>query len=307
MAKITATPDRLGEFAHTLIQKHFRSVINQIEPVLADRDPEPLHQMRVGLRHLRATLQLLEPAVAIPQRGEVKALRQLGRFLGGVRNLDVIQQTIQQDYYADRPPDQQAQLDRVLELCRHDRQHAFSLVKTQLKHPAFEPTYRHWLKHPHYGELGDRPSDLVLPQLLNRTIVPLLLHPGWTIAPSAPLASPDQLALPAVLHDLRKLGKQARYQLEDCKSRFNGDLIAWIAELKQIQTCLGRIQDLQVLHQFLQAKVPELTHFDAHGDRQIQSHQIAARQSWNELRQPYLDPEQRHHCYQLICRLKSTE
>ena len=72
--------------------KHFR--VN--EPLLiAERDPEALHQMRVAIRRLRSALWLFRPAVRDSKLvGFEDQLRRFTRELGAARNIDVILATL---------------------------------------------------------------------------------------------------------------------------------------------------------------------------------------------------------------------
>ncbi|MEB3224731.1 MAG: CHAD domain-containing protein, partial [Synechococcus sp.] len=44
---------QFGDWAHQAIAKHYQKILSHETGVLADRDPEELHQMRVGMRRLR--------------------------------------------------------------------------------------------------------------------------------------------------------------------------------------------------------------------------------------------------------------
>jgi CHAD domain-containing protein len=48
-----------GNYAHTLIGKQYHHMVQQEQGVLADDDPEYLHQMRVGSRRLSTALGTL--------------------------------------------------------------------------------------------------------------------------------------------------------------------------------------------------------------------------------------------------------
>lgn len=72
--------------------KHFR----MNEPLLiAERDPEALHQLRVAIRRLRSALWLFRPAVRDTKLpGFQDQLRRFTRELGAPRNIDVILATL---------------------------------------------------------------------------------------------------------------------------------------------------------------------------------------------------------------------
>ena len=85
---------RCGEHAHTLIGDRLARLVALQAEVLADRDPEPLHQMRVSFRRLRSTLEQFSPALLLPDAADPERIarygpRQVARLLadpGIVRN-----------------------------------------------------------------------------------------------------------------------------------------------------------------------------------------------------------------------------
>jgi CHAD domain-containing protein len=46
----------LGDWAKIAIQQHYQKILNHEPLVLKDKDPEELHQMRVGMRRLRTAI-----------------------------------------------------------------------------------------------------------------------------------------------------------------------------------------------------------------------------------------------------------
>ncbi|HEY9825233.1 MAG TPA: CHAD domain-containing protein, partial [Stenomitos sp.] len=79
------------EFALASIQKHFHKSIKHEDEVRADEDPEPLHQMRVGMRRLRTALTVFAPFVDLSPQLE-RDVAHISRRLGNVRDLDVLGQ-----------------------------------------------------------------------------------------------------------------------------------------------------------------------------------------------------------------------
>jgi inorganic triphosphatase YgiF len=55
-----------GAYAFALIQRQTRRLGKLQSAVLADTDPESLHQLRVSLRRLRTALTLFTPALQLP-------------------------------------------------------------------------------------------------------------------------------------------------------------------------------------------------------------------------------------------------
>ncbi|MDY7014654.1 MAG: CHAD domain-containing protein, partial [Cyanobacteriota bacterium] len=49
-------PKTFGDWARVAIAKHSRKMLEHEADVLKDKDPEELHQMRVGMRRLRSAI-----------------------------------------------------------------------------------------------------------------------------------------------------------------------------------------------------------------------------------------------------------
>ena len=92
-----------GAFAVDLIGRYTHKLVALQSPVLADRDPEPLHLMRVSLRRLRSCLQQFAPALRLPRAVADPRLAKTVRRLGMARDLDVLRQRLEQDLMAELP------------------------------------------------------------------------------------------------------------------------------------------------------------------------------------------------------------
>jgi triphosphatase len=83
--------DRAAAALQTLLRGCARQVADNADGVLAEDDPEWVHQLRVGTRRLRACLALLRDVVPEHSRATVLGDAQwLARALGPVRDLDVL-------------------------------------------------------------------------------------------------------------------------------------------------------------------------------------------------------------------------
>lgn len=90
--------------------------------VLRHEDPEFLHQMRVGLRRLRCTLDLFAPWLGAALAREAAALRAIGGGLGAARDWDVLIGEILPRVFAQPPPRSAAA--RLLRACCRARESA---------------------------------------------------------------------------------------------------------------------------------------------------------------------------------------
>jgi CHAD domain-containing protein len=284
----------VGDYAHGLIQQHvermFRDRVAVLDDRRDDRAPEALHQMRVHGRRLRTMIGLFGPALKIPKQGQIKQLQRFHRTLGSLRNLDVVIARLQQDYYPELPESEQAMLDRCFKKLNKQRRRALEDVQVAIAEQTFEATYAAWLKQPEYHAAATLTLTHVLPQLLLPDLTAFLAQPGWAIA-----AADVSLVHPVALHDLRKAVKQQRYQLEAVSPICGAAVAAWIVDLKAIQDCLGMLQDLAVLQEI----VPDAIALPTFMAR-LQAQQQVALAPWDQLRQPYRQPQFHYQCYESI-------
>jgi CHAD domain-containing protein len=233
---------------------------------------------------------LFGSALKIPKQGHLKALQRFHRTLGTLRNLDVVIARLQPDGYPQLPESEQQVLDRCSKKLAKQRRRALADVQAAIAAQTFEAAYVHWLKHPKYHRFAAQTLTHALPQLLLPDLTAFLAHPGWAIT-----ATDATLLHSPVLHDLRKVCKHQRYQLE-AVSRICGPAVeAWIVGLKAIQDCLGTLQDLAVLAEIVPDAIA-LPHLAA----LLQQQQQVALGQWDELRQPYGQPQFHYQCYESI-------
>lgn len=246
----------LAFVAHRAVAKSFKRWIAPEAEVLQDRDPEPLHQMRVGLRRLRSTLSTFAPAIVLPTEWQGSSLRLLNRALGQVRDLDVLLMTLTQDYLPQLPAPEQKHLQKAIRKLSKRRYRSFQILKTELQHQRYrrlKKALNHWLKHPQTQPLASQPLALIGPDLLLSLTSQVFLHPGWWLQNPTPLQPPAPVP-PAVLahwHDLRKQIKALRYELE-LLSPFYATPLDCLQPLRQAQETLGNLQDLAVCQAVLE-------------------------------------------------------
>lgn len=66
----------LKEWAHIAIAKHTNKILKSEAGVIQDKDPEDLHQMRVGMRRLRSAIAGFKIALDLPKAvSEKRSLR----------------------------------------------------------------------------------------------------------------------------------------------------------------------------------------------------------------------------------------
>lgn len=287
----------LGDYAHTIIGEQYRNLIKEEKKVLADKDPEHLHKMRVSSRRLRTALQVFGMAIRLPKIANANQIGALARTLGSLRDLDVQMADLREHYRPQLPKAERSKLDEVLEALQQQRKQTFATVETALtrsRYQELKAAYENWLEQPEYTDLAQLPLPLVLPDLLSPLLSELLLHPGWLVpAPDSGEAASE------TLHDLRKAFKHVRYQAEFFAACYPAAFHDWLEEVKTWQANLGTVQDCQVLQDLLKEHLPRSSHLPQL-QAAINQTQDTALADWEPTRQKYLSPDFRHQLRQQL-------
>ncbi len=306
----------LGDWAYLGIEKYFQKTIEYEEKVLADQDPEDLHQMRVGMRRLRSAVTGFAPALHLPTPMGNKPIGKMAAILGELRDLDVLQATLQQ-YQPQLPSPEQPLLAQALEALTKQRAKAFKQVKNLLqskKYHQFKQSVTTWLQDPQYQDWADLPVNTVLPDLLLPCINQLLLHSGWWVGvkiDNGQIKRSTRLTLKGAesqiaqqgesLHDLRKVAKRVRYQMSLFTPNYGPLYQEYVQEVKQIQEVLGTIQDTLVLEEFLNAVLSSTWAKEGPKLAKLLGEQrYEAWKEWYKLQQRYLDEEVRQGLRQAV-------
>lgn len=300
----------LGDWAHLAIQQHFQKTIKYEEDVLKDKDPEALHQMRVGMRRLRSAVNGFAVAANLPEPAGEKRIGKIARNLGKLRDLDVLLEALETRYQPTLKKKERAILGSAVSVLAKQRHHKLKLVRQILKQEEYESMKQsllHWLKKPDYYELAFLPIQQVLPDLLLPEASRLFLHPGWLVGVKSqdnnlaiaqnlkPKAVERELAeRGSVLHDLRKQVKRSRYQMSLFVALYGSTYAEYLQDMKKMQEILGDIQDSQVLAEVLQSiwdaeiseKLPALA-------EQLVETRYQSWQQWQTIHQKYFNPETR--------------
>lgn len=286
-ATVDPITNTLGDLAHGAIARHFAKADRYLDAVLADQDPEDLHQMRVGLRRLRSAVTGFAIALEMPKGADDRAIGRVARILGELRDLDVLRETLRDRYEPQLPEAERDRLDRLFKYLHRQRQAAYKLTcktLTQKQYPRLRQTLQAWLAQPTYRTPATWPIAAALPDLLLPELSTFNLHPGWFVelnfAEPAHHSPEEQ-----VLHDLRKQAKRLRYQMNLADDCYGRDYKTCVADVAQVQSVLGLLQDAAVMTDFLRAglgkkwprKLPGLAHC-------LATDRVTAGQDWLGLR-----------------------
>ncbi len=266
-AKKSPTSQSFGDWAQVGIAKHTAKVLKHEVEVLKDRDPEQLHQMRIGMRRLRSAIVGFAPALDLPESITEQKIGKVAKVLGQLRDLDVLQDRIQQEAQFKLPSKEQETLQQVIKKLKKQRKQALKRVQETLTDKPYQHLKKElqgWLAQPNYQMIAALPMPEVISALLLPQISQLLLHPGWLIgvkfkAGKMKLSqniSPKKLdrlleVQGTILHSLRKEAKRTRYQMELFTPFYSERYEYYLKQVKQIQVVLGQMQDDYVLFNFL--------------------------------------------------------
>ncbi len=244
----------VADFAGQIIEKFVHKVGHHKALVLQDTEPEPLHKMRVGLRRLRTVVQVLEPLIILPDTFTSKAIGRLANVLGAVRDLDVMGEFLR-EIEQGLPDREQHILNKVANSLTRRRHQSFDRLERHLAkdYRVLVMAGQKWVCQPQYRypAVATQPMADVLPDLLLPIISSFFLHGGWWI--TATDFSDNQ----AILHDLRKCTKRVRYQIECFSPCLNAEFTQLLLPLEASQECLGQMQDVAVLSDFIRQEVGE--------------------------------------------------
>lgn len=233
-----------GAFAHQLIQHQLRRLGKLQVEVRLDRDPEPLHQMRVSLRRLRTALRQFGPALDLPEGVNEDRIAGLARRTSQCRDLDVLRLRLRAQLLPRIPADEQHRLDRAVRRLDRERSEAMATLLEALhssRQLRLLKRLSKWQRRPRFTPLGQLPLVPWLVEWQAPFSARLSLHPGWMeLDPAA-----------RSLHGLRKRIKAARYSLDSLQPWCAPPLLAWIEDLRQAQEHLGELHDLQILNRRL--------------------------------------------------------
>jgi len=226
------------------MDQRLRRLVALQSEVLADRDPEPLHQLRVSFRRLRCTLEQFAPALVLPDAADPDRLSRIGQRLGLSRDLDVLRQRLDDQLLPLLSEREQQQLRPLFRQLRRERRLAFDDLRDCLqgrRYLKLLAKLQAWLRQPRATPLGEQPLRAWRAELVQAVLHELTTLPGWWVQnPYASRACSD-------LHRLRRRIKRARYGLANLQCLDEPRISPWVEQLRCLQELLGELNDLQLI------------------------------------------------------------
>jgi CHAD domain-containing protein len=264
------------------------------------------------------------PALSLPKAAQEKKIAKIARRLGELRDLDVLQDTLKNQYLPALPKQEQDALKKVLATLEKQRQKTLEQVQTTLKAHGYQKlkqAFKDWLKQPTYGEFAEISIYDILPDLLLPPVSEFLLHPAWLVGvkiEAGEIDIPGSLTSDQVVkllnehgdvvHSLRKQAKRVRYQMELFTDFYGSTYEEHLKNIKDIQSILGEIQDSFVLAAFLTDTLDtEITDQLPTLAAQLTEARYQAWQAWQPLQQRYLNAQTRKDLHQTLLQPVFTE
>ncbi len=266
MSEILAyEPKTFGDWAYLAINKRFKDLVAKFEK---DKDPEELHQMRVGMRRLRSAIAGFALAISLPKNARDNKVGEVGKKLGVLRDLDVLDDSLRSHYQPLLPKKEQKILEEALQNLAKQRKQALKdvqLMLTERIYANLSEAFQDWLAEPQYQPIAQMTIQPILPDLLLPQVSRLMLHSGWLVGTRISegkvhvinenwdLESVDSIlqTQAVILHALRKEAKRSRYNMELFTQFYDENYQNYLEDIKSVQSVLGELQDCFVLSEFL--------------------------------------------------------
>ncbi|HEX2623253.1 MAG TPA: CHAD domain-containing protein [Phototrophicaceae bacterium] len=258
--KAVVTPveqeDTMAEAGRKILVVDFIKILQNESGSRLGDDIENVHDMRVATRRTRSALRLLEgyykSSVIHPF---MENLKLLGKYLGAVRDLDVLildLQRCQAELNDEGKAAIQPTVDQLDKKRRKARKKLINLLDSD-QYNDFVHDYTDFLTHSGAGAKQIDP-DVIEPYQV-RHVIPGLLHEH--LAAVRAYDNVIESASPSTLHALRIEFKRLRYATSFFHEVLGNTGDDFIGEIKTIQDHLGRTQDITVAQEYLNTMIED--------------------------------------------------
>lgn len=242
--------DWMSEAGRKTLQFHYFRMLDHEAGTRLGEDIEELHDMRVAVRRMRSAMWVFGPYF---KKGILKSylngLRQTGRALGRVRDLDVFMDKAQ-EYVAEKSVDDGTELEPLIEAWQSDRDAARERMLKHLdskRYRSFVQSFGEFLDTEGAG--GKRPERGEPAALKVFQCAPAMIYERDRVVRGYNDAL--QEASLETLHSLRIDIKRFRYTLEFFREVLADDAKSVIRSAVQLQDHLGDLNDADVACQLL--------------------------------------------------------
>lgn len=238
---ISAT-DTLAEAGRKTWRYQFREMLRHEQGTRLGEDIEELHDMRVATRRMRAAFEVFGPAYKADKlQKHLRGLRQAGRALGNVRDLDVFMEKVTH-YLESLPEGQRSGLDTLLVGWETQRQAAREQMLAHLDskgYAEFKESFFAFVTTPGKAALPVGEHNLPVYEA-----APVLVYTRFGLVRA--FESRLEQASYEQLHALRIEFKKLRYAIEYFRETLGETTKAVIGDLKKMQDHLGDLNDAHV-------------------------------------------------------------
>lgn len=234
--------DTMAEAGRKVLLTELVNVLKHEAGSRTGEDIEDVHDMRVATRRMRSLFQLL---ASYYKQGEIRpfsqALRRIAGALGDVRDLDVLIENLQA-FQKTLEADQQASLQTVIDSLDKERSGARKSLNSVLDsktYRRFIKTFTTFLTHEGAGSKST-PKDEIVPLQIRHVLPSLIYNRLAAVLAYEPVL---EKADAEMLHGLRIEFKRLRYTVSLFEGVLGTQIADFIDELKELQDCLGHLND----------------------------------------------------------------
>jgi CHAD domain-containing protein len=216
-------------------------------PKAIDGDKDAIHDVRVASRRLRAALPIAGEATGTDVRGLVRDVRRVTRALSGIREADVVLELVHE--WSERDPASSLAFTRLETRCEALRDRQLRIAREDTA--GFDADDLTMQAQAVARELS-RNTD---PSLVSVALAGETRRRTRDLQEA--IAETGIVYAVEPLHRIRLAAKKLRYVLEVGSKALPGTGATARRQLRQLQTRLGDLHDLQILQQHVRAAAAE--------------------------------------------------
>ncbi|MBN1661192.1 MAG: CHAD domain-containing protein [Anaerolineae bacterium] len=252
--------DLMSEAGRKTMRQQFQKMLANEPGTRLGEDPEALHDMRVATRRMRAAFRVFGDYYEQNEiEGYKRGLRDTGRALGPVRDLDVFIEKVQA-YLETMGPDAQGSLDRLLLTLARKREAARTGMLAYLDGAPYARFKEEFGLFCETEGMDSRPvaadAAEIAPHRVH-DVAPVVIYKRLAVVRAYDERVRSHSASLKQLHALRIACKRLRYTLEFFQAVLGPDVKKVIQEIVKMQDHLGAIQDVVVARELLQKVLVE--------------------------------------------------